>query len=99
MVAQYIKHFVKIAEGVVKDELIYPTIISWDDGRRFSVEVLGEPIHTRCKHTSGYAMRYRILVNQSKNRFIYSDNKGRWFVETNNISNISRDPRKSLIPE
>lgn len=98
MVTQYSKHFVRVVEGVVKNELIYPTIISWDDGRQFSVEVLDEPIHTRCKYTDGYAMRYRILVNRNANRFIYRDGKGRWFVEINNISNAYRDPRKSFIP-
>lgn len=99
MCARYVKRFVNVVEGVVKDELVYPTTISWDDGRRFSVEVLGDPVRARCEHTDGYAMRYSVLVNRNARRFIYRDGKGRFFVETNSVSDVRRDPRKSAIPE
>lgn len=93
----YRKHKVAVMVLHATDGSMYPTEMLWDDGRRFIVELVGEPTLTRCKKTGGDAVLYPIKLGGQR-RDLYRGNDG-WFVEVLDDSALPTDPRRERIPE
>lgn len=93
----YRRHKVAVMVLHATDGSMYPTEMIWDDGRRFVVELVGEPTLTRCRKTGGDAALYPVKVN-GQPRDLYRGNDG-WFVEVPDSVVSSSDPRLECIPE
>lgn len=94
---EYVRRKVSVMVLHAKDGSMHPMELIWDDGRRFKVERCGEPVLTKCRHSSEYAVLYPVRINGRRKELYRGD--GGWFVEARSDAAAPCDPRRCGIPE
>ncbi len=85
---QEVKVYVEVAAKFNTDGQLIPTVITWEDGRKYAIDKVTDICQASAMKAGGQGDRYTIWVNNrqsylffERNASLAGNNIGCWFVE------------------
>ena len=77
---KYVKVYVEVIVRVNADGSIRPLMLIWGDGEKFKIDRVLHARQRASTKVGGCGMMYTVMV-EGKERYLYNEEDGRWFVE------------------
>ena len=75
-----LKVYVAVKADFREDGIMIPREITWEDGEKFKIDRVLHARQRASTKVGGCGMMYTVMV-EGKERYLYNEEDGRWFVE------------------